>query len=147
MIVFALTVVTPLGASVYAYFKIYRHLKPLGNSRVDGHTATSTEAAIAMKMLVVMALFMACWTPAVVMATPFHTISHHFYTVSYHFTPGPGLPAARRRFVLRDVDRGRDVLSGHWTRTRPGQVTRPVGQGPGTPRLSILRLKSAVRRG
>ena len=60
-------VLVPLVGSAYAYFKIYRRLKSLGRSRVGAHSATLAEATIAMKMLVMMLLFTACWAPATVM--------------------------------------------------------------------------------
>ena len=60
-------VILPLVGSAYSYFKIYLRLKSLGRSRVGEHSATRTEADIAMKMLLMMLLFVACWTPAVVM--------------------------------------------------------------------------------
>ena len=62
-------VMMPLGSSIYAYFKIYLHLKSVGQSRVGDHSANATrvEATIAMKMLGLMVLFVICWTPATVM--------------------------------------------------------------------------------
>ena len=48
--IFVMFILTPLGGCVWAYVKMYYHLKSLGDDRVGDNAATRIEAQIAMKV-------------------------------------------------------------------------------------------------
>ena len=48
--IFIVFIMVPLGWCVWAYVKMYYHLKSLGDDRVGDNAATRIEAQIAMKV-------------------------------------------------------------------------------------------------
>ena len=62
-IVVNLFIIAPLVVAAGAYVSIYYHLQSLGRQRVAGanDAATRIEGALAMKMLLVTAVVVACW--------------------------------------------------------------------------------------
>lgn len=60
-------IVIPLLGCLWAYSKVYSYLWSLGRERIGTNAATFVEGQIAKRMMIIMAAFVSCWSPAVIM--------------------------------------------------------------------------------